>query len=101
MSYSSVEFVVEPPEPTVSTCNCADALTQSEVTYPSSVVDFELRLSRFVSWVLQKSCSGQYPPQEALKMLDRAWQAQKMLWRLRQEKVFLAKGLEGDRDQCS
>jgi hypothetical protein len=50
-----------------------------------SVLGQEAQLSAFVRWILTETCTNQHSPGEALKLLDQAWEAQKLLWRLRQQ----------------
>lgn len=41
-------------------------------------------LSEFVRWVLRITASGECSGDLAIALLDRAWTAQKLLWKLRQ-----------------
>lgn len=43
----------------------------------------ELYLKAFVKSALQQSQAGKYSIDQNLHLLDRAWEAQKLLWRLR------------------
>lgn len=83
MSYSSVKSLADAPTASLSVPSAMDSAPGAV-----AVVDLEVRLGAFVQWVLKKSCSGKYAPDASLKMMDRAWRAQKMLWRLRQQQVF-------------
>ncbi|XWK89699.1 MAG: hypothetical protein U7127_06440 [Phormidium sp.] len=44
----------------------------------------EAHLSSFVQWVLQTTSGENVPTDAALELLDRAWEAQKLLWQLQE-----------------
>jgi hypothetical protein len=44
-------------------------------------------LKAYVSHVLTETRTSKYPPQVALDMMDRAWEAQVLLWQLRDNQV--------------
>lgn len=44
----------------------------------------ELHLKAFVKSALQQSQAGKYSIDQNLHLLDRAWEAQKLLWQLRE-----------------
>jgi hypothetical protein len=48
----------------------------------------EKYLSQFILDSLQQTCTNQYSPDIALQILDRAWQAQKLLWQLRAARML-------------
>ncbi|MGA7937129.1 MAG: hypothetical protein WCA35_26495 [Kovacikia sp.] len=54
---------------------------------PDSVIDLETRLNLFIRTALRKSRSGDYPSDICMQLLDRAWKAQKTLWRLRRQNL--------------
>ena len=56
-------------------------------SYEAFVSDRELRLQAFIQKAHQMSRSGKYPSVMALQLLDRAWEAQKLLWSLRQNQT--------------
>ncbi|HEY9711780.1 MAG TPA: hypothetical protein V6D48_26465 [Oculatellaceae cyanobacterium] len=49
----------------------------------SLTADLESSLKDFVDWSLEQSCSSHHL-QANLKLLNCAWKAQKLLWKLRQ-----------------
>jgi hypothetical protein len=51
----------------------------------NSVIDLETRLNAFIRSALRKSRSGDYPSDVCMELLDKAWRAQKTVWRLRQQ----------------
>jgi hypothetical protein len=55
---------------------------------PPYTTDSEIHLDAFIDWALRESRSPQYSPQAALELLDRAWDAQKLLWQLRSHHTY-------------
>ncbi|UBF24306.1 hypothetical protein K9N68_21705 [Kovacikia minuta CCNUW1] len=51
----------------------------------SDISSCEANLSAFINWILRQSSTGQYSPDVAIRLLDRAWEAQKQLWQLRHQ----------------
>lgn len=49
-----------------------------------SVLDRELQLAAVIQTIHQLSQSSKYPIDQVLPFLDLAWEAQKLLWKLRQ-----------------
>ncbi|MBD1913360.1 MULTISPECIES: hypothetical protein [unclassified Leptolyngbya] len=45
----------------------------------------ELHLTAFVHGALQMTASGGYSGEAAMALLDQAWSAQKLLWKLREQ----------------
>lgn len=57
-------------------------LTQSteRIASEAALKDY---LSQFISWALRITASGECSGDTAIALLDQAWVAQKLLWRLR------------------
>ncbi|HEY9621289.1 MAG TPA: hypothetical protein V6C78_13015 [Crinalium sp.] len=56
-------------------------LSESEQYF--SATDLEARLKRFIQWALQQSYLKHYSQDTLLQILDCAWEAQKLLWKIR------------------
>jgi hypothetical protein len=50
-----------------------------------SIQDLELRLSAFIQLAHSQSQARRYSHDQTLHLLDRAWEAQKLLWQLRRQ----------------
>jgi hypothetical protein len=50
-----------------------------------SLQDLELRLSAFIQLAHSQSQARRYSHDQTLHLLDRAWEAQKLLWQLRRQ----------------
>lgn len=75
-------------------------LNRQTMTFdPSTVVDLESELSAFVRWALRKSRSGEYSTDKSMKLLEKAWKAQKALWRLRKQELYVSTEKFVDRDR--
>jgi hypothetical protein len=55
---------------------------------PLNRADQEIRLRAFVQFTLRQTRTNCYSPDRAMQLLDRAWEAQKLLWRLRIQGCF-------------
>jgi len=53
-----------------------------------NITNQELRLSEFIKFTLQQARIGRYPSNIAMQLLDRAWEAQKLLWQLRNQRIL-------------
>jgi hypothetical protein len=47
------------------------------------IKNMENQLNTFIKWALKVTSSREYTGGEAMELLDQAWMAQKLLWRLR------------------
>jgi hypothetical protein len=56
--------------------------TQSTACIPSKTA-IENSLAQFIQWALRVTASGECSGDVAIALLDQAWAAQKLLWRLR------------------
>ncbi|UBF29039.1 hypothetical protein K9N68_15070 [Kovacikia minuta CCNUW1] len=76
--------------------NPALAESKTNILVPASSpvpkIDLETRLNQFIQTALKKSRSRDYCPYTSMKLLDKAWKAQKTLWRLRYGKGERGKG---------
>ena len=52
-----------------------------------TVPDQEIRLSAFIRYSLQKTRTNQVSTDIALQLLNRAWEAQKLLWELQAARI--------------
>jgi hypothetical protein len=82
MSRRLTDFLVLGPVSLNSRANLLDSPGSTSVT---SVIDLEARLNAFIRSALRKSRSGDYPSDVCMELLDKAWRAQKTVWRLRQQ----------------
>jgi hypothetical protein len=67
----------------------------------NTVISLESELSAYIRWALRKSNSGEYSTHKAMKLLEKAWKAQKALWRLRKQELYAsteAKFVAADRE---
>lgn len=46
--------------------------------------NIEYQLSNFINWVFRVTASGEYSGEAAMELLDQAWMAQKLVWKLRE-----------------
>ena len=70
----------------------SDSISQRNL-YHSSVIDLEEGLTQFVRWSLKTSVSQHYSPHTSMELLERAWKAQKLLWKLRVQSCFVEDSL--------
>jgi hypothetical protein len=59
-----------------------------EETSTTGTISIEYQLSNFINWVLRVTANGEYSGDAAIELLDQAWILQKLLWRLRESKIF-------------
>lgn len=52
---------------------------------PVTPTQMESSLQRFIAWALQQSLLEHKPQDDRLYLLNCAWEAQKLLWQLRQQ----------------
>ena len=63
---------------------------QAMTSNPNTVVDLESELSAYVRWALRKTSSGEYSSDKSMRLLEKAWKAQKALWQLRKQEFYTA-----------
>lgn len=67
--------------------NCLLAPNPISHICPSTMPAQERYLSAFIQSVLQKARANQEPTEVILQLLDCAWEAQKLLWKLRIQQI--------------
>lgn len=63
--------------------NCSFAPNSTSCSCLLDTPEQELRLSAFIRFTLQQACINKYSSDAVMQLLDRAWEAQKLLWKLR------------------